>query len=444
MTKVIDLSIVERKIKNSDLYTYTGSVSEVTGLMIESEGPIAKMGEVCLIYPSEGDGKPIRTEVVGFSDNKLVLMPLGHVNGIAQGCTVVATNHTFRVPVAEELVGRILDGLGQPIDNNGPVTPTEYYGIDNDPPDPLMRERITEVLPLGIKAIDGLLTCGQGQRLGIFAGSGVGKSTLLGMIARNAVADLNVITLVGERGREVRDFIEKDLKEEGLRKSVLIIATSDQPALVRVKAAMLGTSIAEYFRDKGKNVLFLMDSLTRFAMAQREVGMASGEPPVSRGYTPSVYAMLPRLLERTGNSSKGSITGLYTVLVDGDDMNEPISDTVRGILDGHIVLSRKLANRNHYPAIDVLASVSRVMPDIVTREHYDIANTIKSKMAVYKDAEDLINIGAYKKGANQDIDEAILLNKPIEGFLRQRIEEAHGFDKTVDMMREILRIGAGS
>ncbi len=444
MTKVIDLSIVERKIKNSDLYTYTGSVSEVTGLMIESEGPIAKMGEVCLIYPSEGDGKPIRTEVVGFSDNKLVLMPLGHVNGIAQGCTVVATNHTFRVPVAEELVGRILDGLGQPIDNNGPVTPTEYYGIDNDPPDPLMRERITEVLPLGIKAIDGLLTCGQGQRLGIFAGSGVGKSTLLGMIARNAVADLNVITLVGERGREVRDFIEKDLKEEGLRKSVLIIATSDQPALVRVKAAMLGTSIAEYFRDKGKNVLFLMDSLTRFAMAQREVGMASGEPPVSRGYTPSVYAMLPRLLERTGNSSKGSITGLYTVLVDGDDMNEPISDTVRGILDGHIVLSRKLANRNHYPAIDVLASVSRVMPDIVTREHYDIANTIKSKMAVYKDAEDLINIGAYKKGANQDIDEAILLNKPSEGFLRQRIEEAHGFDKTVDMMREILRIGAGS
>lgn len=444
MTKVIDLSIVERKIKNSDLYTYTGSVSEVTGLMIESEGPIAKMGEVCLIYPSEGDGKPIRTEVVGFSDNKLVLMPLGHVNSIAQGCTVVATNHTFRVPVAEELVGRILDGLGQPIDNKGPVTPTEYYGIDNDPPDPLMRERITKVLPLGIKAIDGLLTCGQGQRLGIFAGSGVGKSTLLGMIARNAVADLNVITLVGERGREVRDFIEKDLKEEGLRKSVLIIATSDQPALVRVKAAMLGTSIAEYFRDKGKNVLFLMDSLTRFAMAQREVGMASGEPPVSRGYTPSVYAMLPRLLERTGNSSKGSITGLYTVLVDGDDMNEPISDTVRGILDGHIVLSRKLANRNHYPAIDVLASVSRVMPDIVTREHYDIANTIKSKMAVYKDAEDLINIGAYKKGANQDIDEAILLNKPIEGFLRQRIEEAHGFDKTVDMMREILRIGAGS
>jgi len=444
LTKVIDLSIVERKIKNSDLYTYTGSVSEVTGLMIESEGPIAKMGEVCLIYPTDGVSEPIRTEVVGFSGNKLVLMPLGHVNGIAQGCTVVATNHTFRVPVAEELVGRILDGLGQPIDNKGPVTPTEYYGIDNDPPDPLMRERITKVLPLGIKAIDGLLTCGQGQRLGIFAGSGVGKSTLLGMIARNAVADLNVITLVGERGREVRDFIEKDLKEEGLRKSVLIIATSDQPALVRVKAAMLGTSIAEYFRDKGKNVLFLMDSLTRFAMAQREVGMASGEPPVSRGYTPSVYAMLPRLLERTGNSSKGSITGLYTVLVDGDDMNEPISDTVRGILDGHIVLSRKLANRNHYPAIDVLASVSRVMPDIVTREHYDIANTIKSKMAVYKDAEDLINIGAYKKGANQDIDEAILLNKPIEGFLRQRIEEAHGFDKTVDMMREILRIGAGS
>ena len=443
MNRKINLTDIDKKINSTDLFTYMGRVSEVTGLMIESEGPIAKVGELCHIYPSEGSGKPVRAEVVGFSGNKLVLMPLGHVSGISQGSIVVASNHSFRVPVTEELVGRVLDGLGEPFDGKGPILPTDYYDIDNDPPDPLKRERIKKALPLGIKAIDGLLTCGQGQRMGIFAGSGVGKSTLLGMIARNAVADINVITLVGERGREVRDFIEKDLKEEGLKKSVLIIATSDQPALVRVKAAMLGTSIAEYFRDKGKNVLFLMDSLTRFAMAQREVGMASGEPPVSRGYTPSVFSMLPRLLERTGNSHKGSITGLYTVLVDGDDLNEPISDTVRGILDGHIVLSRKLANRNHYPAIDVLASVSRVMPDIVTREHYDIANMIKGKMAVYKDAEDLINIGAYKKGANQDIDEAITLHKPIENFLCQRVEEAHSFDTTVGFMEDILKARAG-
>lgn len=439
MNNIIDFSLIKKKIKETDLFTYAGRVTQVTGLMIESEGPIAKVGELCLIYPIDGSDKYVQAEVVGFSGNRLVLMPLGQTYGIGQGSYVVSTKHTLRVPVTEDLVGRVLDGLGRPFDGKAEITPTEYYDIDNDPPDPLLRNRIKDTLPLGIKVIDGLLTCGKGQRIGIFAGSGVGKSTLLGMIARNAVADINVITLVGERGREVKDFIEKDLKEEGLKKSVLIIATSDQPALIRVKAAMLGTSIAEYFRDKGKNVLLLMDSLTRFAMAQREVGMASGEPPVSRGYTPSVFSMLPRLLERSGNSEKGSITGLYTVLVDGDDLNEPIADTVRGILDGHIVLSRALANRNHYPAIDVLASVSRVMPDIVTREHYSISNRIKSKMAIYKDAEDLITIGAYKKGGNKDIDEAVELHKPIEEFLCQKVDEAYDFNSTLGFMKNILK-----
>lgn len=443
MNNIIDLSLIKKKIKDTDLFSYMGRVSQVTGLMIESEGPIAKVGEICLIYPVDGSDRCVQAEVVGFSGSRLVLMPLGQIYGVGQGSYVVSTGHTLRVPVTEDLVGRVVDGLGRAIDGKEDIIPTEYYDIDNDPPDPLMRNRIKDVLPLGIKALDGLLTCGKGQRIGIFAGSGVGKSTLLGMIARNAVADINVISLVGERGREVRDFIEKDLKEEGLKKSVLIIATSDQPALIRVKAAMLGTSIAEYFRDKGKNVLLLMDSLTRFAMAQREVGMASGEPPVSRGYTPSVFSMLPRLLERSGNSQTGSITGLYTVLVDGDDLNEPIADTVRGILDGHIVLSRSLANRNHYPAIDVLASVSRVMPDIVTREHYSISNKIKSKMAIYKDAEDLITIGAYKKGGNSDIDEAVELHKPIEAFLCQEVDEAYDFNTTLKFMKDILKNDPG-
>lgn len=443
MNNIIDLSLIKKKIKDTDLFSYMGRVSQVTGLMIESEGPIAKVGEICLIYPVDGSDRCVRAEVVGFSGSRLVLMPLGQIYGVGQGSYVVSTGHTLRVPVTEDLVGRVVDGLGRAIDGKEDIIPTEYYDIDNDPPDPLLRNRIKDALPLGIKALDGLLTCGKGQRIGIFAGSGVGKSTLLGMIARNAVADINVISLVGERGREVRDFIEKDLKEEGLKKSVLIIATSDQPALIRVKAAMLGTSIAEYFRDKGKNVLLLMDSLTRFAMAQREVGMASGEPPVSRGYTPSVFSMLPRLLERSGNSQTGSITGLYTVLVDGDDLNEPIADTVRGILDGHIVLSRSLANRNHYPAIDVLASVSRVMPDIVTREHYSISNKIKSKMAIYKDAEDLITIGAYKKGGNSDIDEAVELHKPIEAFLCQEVDEAYDFNTTLKFMKDILKNDPG-
>jgi flagellum-specific ATP synthase len=433
-----DFKEYEKILENTESVSYYGEVCRVIGLTVESIGPHARVGEVCLIYPLKEDASPVEAEVVGFKDNNILLMPYGELSCIGPGSKVVSTNRALTVPVGMGFIGRILDGLGKPMDDKGDIRTVEYYNVDNSPPDPLKRERIREVLPLGIKAIDGLLTCGRGQRIGLFAGSGVGKSTLLGMIARNAKADVNVITLVGERGREVRDFIEKDLKEEGLKKSVLVIATSDRPALVRVRAAMIGTSIAEYFRDKGLNVLFLMDSLTRFAMAQREIGMTSGEPPVSRGYTPSVFATLPRLLERTGNSDKGSITGIYTVLVDGDDMNEPIADTVRGILDGHIVLSRALANRNHYPAIDILASVSRVMPDIVSKEHITLANKVRGVMSVYRDVYDLITIGAYKKGTNPEIDRSIDLHKEIEAFLCQGIEEGFAFEDTLNIIRGIF------
>lgn len=433
-----DFKEYEKILENTESVSYYGEVCRVIGLTVESIGPHARVGEVCLIYPLKEDANPVEAEVVGFKDNNILLMLYGELSCIGPGSKVVSTNRALTVPVGMGFIGRILDGLGKPMDDKGDIRTVEYYNVDNSPPDPLKRERIREVLPLGIKAIDGLLTCGRGQRIGLFAGSGVGKSTLLGMIARNAKADVNVITLVGERGREVRDFIEKDLKEEGLKKSVLVIATSDRPALVRVRAAMIGTSLAEYFRDKGLNVLFLMDSLTRFAMAQREIGMTSGEPPVSRGYTPSVFATLPRLLERTGNSDKGSITGIYTVLVDGDDMNEPIADTVRGILDGHIVLSRALANRNHYPAIDILASVSRVMPDIVSKEHITLANKVRGVMSVYRDVYDLITIGAYKKGTNPEIDRSIDLHKEIEAFLCQGIEEGFAFEDTLNIIRDIF------
>jgi len=356
-------------------------------------------------------------------------MPFGDMTGIGFGSRVVSTGHSLRVAVSDGLVGRVLNALGQPMDDGPKIEQEIYYPVDNAPPNPLTRTRIMSEFPLGIRAIDGLLTVGQGQRLGIFAGSGVGKSTLLGMIARYAVADVNVIVLVGERGREVKDFIEKDLGPEGLKKSVLIIATSDQPALLRLKAALVGTSIAEYFRDKGLKVLLLMDSVTRFAMAQREIGMAVGEPPISRGFPPSVYSILPKLLERSGTSDRGSITGLYTVLVEGDDMNEPISDTVRGILDGHIVLSRALATSNHYPAIDVLESISRVMKDIIPQSQYEKAGYIKNVMSVYRKAKDLIDIGAYKGGSSAEIDEAIRLNPVITGFLRQGIDEAATYDE---------------
>lgn len=415
-----------------------GVVKKVIGMTIESKGPMVKMGDICKVYSPNGE-EAVLAEVVGFKDYGVILMPFGNVAGIGAGNHVVATGEEYRVPVGEGLKGRILDALGRPMDGKGPIQAEAYYPIDSAPPNPLERVRIKENLPLGVRAIDGLLSMGTGQRVGIFAGSGVGKSTLLGMIARNASADINVITLVGERGREVLDFVEKDLKEDGLKKSVLVVATSDQPALLRLKSAMVGTAIAEYFRDKGKNVMLMMDSLTRFAMAQREIGMTVGEPPVSRGFPPSVYAMLPKLLERSGTSKKGSITGIYTVLVEGDDMNEPIADTVRGILDGHFVLSRKLANNNQYPAIDVLASVSRLMVDITTPEHVEMSGYIKNMMTEYNEVHDLISIGAYKHGANPRADKAIALREPILNMLKQQVDEPSSFEQTLDMMREITK-----
>lgn len=415
---------------------HSGKVMKVVGLTVESNGPSVNMGDICRVFSSDGQYS-VEAEVVGFRDRRVLLMPFAEMTGIGFGSRVISTGEPMHVSVSSALVGRVLDALGRPMDDGEPLPEGTAYPVDNAPPSPLSRTRIRDEFPLGVRAIDGLITVGQGQRLGIFAGSGVGKSTLLGMIARNAVADINVIVLVGERGREVKDFIEKDLGPEGLKKSVLLVATSDQPALLRLKAAMIGTSIAEYFRDQGYNVLLLMDSLTRFAMAQREIGMAVGEPPIARGFPPSVYSLLPRLLERTGTSEKGSITGLYTVLVEGDDMNEPISDTVRGILDGHIVLSRELAHANHYPAIDVLQSISRTMHDIVPKEHYKQAGILKNNMSTYKKARDLINIGAYKTGSNAQIDQAILLNPAIEAFLQQGVAEAPAFDDTIAALMKI-------
>lgn len=426
-----------KSLNSLNLIKYTGSVSQVIGLTIESIGPAVKVGEVCKIFPLKG-GQPILAEVVGFKEKKVLLMPLGEMEGIGPGSKVEAMDNSLQVKVGSELLGRVLDGLGNPLDGFGQIQDTTTYSVMGKPPNPLDRAKIEEPLSLGVRAIDGMLTCGNGQRIGIFAGSGVGKSTLLGMIARNTNAEVNVIALIGERGREVKEFIDNDLKEEGLKKSVVIVATSDQPPLIRMKGALLATSIAEYFRDQGKNVMLLMDSVTRFSMAQREVGLAIGEPPVTKGYTPSVFAILPKLLERSGTAEKGAITGLYTVLVDGDDMNEPIADAVRGILDGHIVLSRNMANRNHYPAIDVLASVSRVMPNIVPRDHIDISNKIKEVISVHKEAEDLINIGAYSKGSNKNIDYAIENIDKINSFLQQGTHEKTSFNETQELMKKIL------
>lgn len=425
-------------VHNENFIRFTGKVSKLIGLTIESIGPSVEVGEVCLIYPLKSN-EPIVSEVIGFKGEVVLLMPLGEMTGIGPGSKVVATGHSLHVDVGENLLGRILDGLGEPIDDRPKPSVKKKYPANSAPPNPLTRDRITEPLSLGIKAIDGLLTVGKGQRIGIFAGTGVGKSTLLGMIAKNTSADVNVIALVGERGREVREFIEKDLQEEGLKRSVVVVATSDKPALVRVKAALLATAVAEYFRDQGLDVLLMMDSVTRFSMAQREIGLAAGEPPVTRGYTPSVFAMLPKLLERAGNSDKGSITGLYTVLVDGDDFNEPISDAARGILDGHILLSRRLAGLGHYPAIDVLNSISRVMPMIISEEQVENARKFKEIMAEYNEVEDLINIGAYKMGSNPKVDEAIEKMPEIKKFLTQRIDDAFDFDFSMNKVEEIIR-----
>jgi flagellum-specific ATP synthase len=413
-----------------------GKVVKMVGLTLEASGPSANLNDVCYIT---GDGQKEKkiAEVIGFRENRILLMPYDDMSGVGIGSFVENSGVAFKVPVGEELLGKTLDGLGNPLDQSEFRSNT-YYPSEAPAPDPLKRKIIDEVLPLGVKAVDAMLTIGKGQRIGIFAGSGVGKSTLLGMFARNTKADINVIALIGERGREVREFIERDLGEEGLKRSVLIVATSDKPALIRKKAAKTATAIAEYFRDQGKDVLLMMDSLTRFSMAQREIGLASGEPPVSRGYPPSVYSEMPKLLERAGNSEHGSITGLYTVLVDGDDFNEPITDTARSILDGHIMLSRKLGHKNHYPAIDILQSISRCMSSIVTREHKVAAGKLKNVLATYQDAEDLINIGAYKNGSNPDIDYAIAKIKEVNEFLQQDVNSKHGFDEEIAMLMEIF------
>ena len=424
-------------IKNSNPIKLSGKVTQVIGLVIESQGPTVSVGELCYVSSNFPNVPPLPTEVVGFREGYVLLMPVGEMQGIGPGCEVVSAQKTLKVKVGNELLGRVLDGLGNPMDDLGPLLTKEEYPLQAPPPPPLTRPRINESLYVGVRAIDGLITMGQGQRIGIMAGSGVGKSTLLSMIARNTEADISVIGLIGERGREVRDFIERDLGEEGLKRSVVVVATSDQPALVRIKGAMTATAIAEYFRDQGRKVILMMDSVTRFAMAQREVGLTIGEPPATRGYTPSVFAMLPRLLERAGTSDNGSITGIYTVLVDGDDMNEPIADAVRSILDGHIVLSRAIAAQNHFPAIDILPSVSRVMNEVVTKDHLKAAQRMRSLMAVYKDAEDLIHIGAYVKGSSKKIDEAIQKIDNINDFLCQGIFEVDNFEVTEKKLLDI-------
>ncbi len=413
-----------------------GKVVKIVGLTIESIGPDANLNDLCLIV-SQDKKHSIMAEVVGFRDDRILLMPYHNVEGIGVGSTVETTHEPLKVFVGDDLLGKTLDGLGNPFDKKL-LNCTSTYSVEAAPPDPMTREIIDEVLPLGVKAVDGLITVGKGQRIGIFAGSGVGKSTLLGMFARNTKADINVIALIGERGREVREFIERDLGEEGMRRSVVVVATSDKPALIRNKAAKTATCIAEYFRDQGKDVLLMMDSLTRFSMAQREIGLASGEPPVSRGYPPSVYAEMPKLLERAGNAEKGSITGLYTVLVDGDDFNEPITDTARGILDGHIMLTRKMANKNHYPAIDILQSISRVMSHVVEKEHKEAAGKLKNILATYQDAEDIINIGAYKAGSNKAIDLAISKIEAVNSFLQQEVDERLDFNTIVEQLLETV------
>ncbi len=414
-----------------------GKVVQIVGLVIECNGPNVSMGELCYVHSHFEDVEPLPAEVVGFREGYVLLMPLGETKGIGPGCQVVSAQKVLQVKVGPELLGRVIDGLGNPIDGKGPILCQKEYPIQADPPAPLERPVIKDSLYVGVRAIDGLITMGQGQRIGIMAGSGVGKSTLLSMIARNTEADISVIALVGERGREVKEFIERDLGEEGLKRSVVVVATSDKPALVRIKGALTATAIAEYFRDRGCKVVLMMDSVTRFAMAQREVGLTVGEPPATRGYTPSVFALLPRLLERAGTSAKGSITGIYTVLVDGDDMNEPIADAVRSILDGHIVLSRNIAAQNHFPAIDVLASVSRVMSAVVPKEHMEANRKLRALMAVYKEAEDLIHIGAYVKGSSPKIDEAVQKIDAINDFLCQGVFEVQSFEETIQRLEGI-------
>ena len=408
-----------------------GKVSRVVGFAVESIGPECRIGTVCDIFDKDG-GRRFPAEVMGFKDNRVLLMPLEEVQGIGPGSRVVARQAQAYIPVGRQLLGRVLDGIGQPIDGKGPIETTEQYPIYAQPLNPLKRKRISHPLDLGIRALNGLLTIGCGQRIGIFAGSGVGKSVLLGMIAKKTRADVNVIALIGERGRELNDFIDKQLGEEGLQRSVIVVATSDHLPLIRMRGAFIATAVAEYFRDQGLKVNLMMDSVTRFAMAQREIGLALGEPPTTKGYTPSVFTLLPKLMERAGTSAtRGSITGLYTVLVEGDDTNEPIADAIRSILDGHVVLTRELAMQGHYPAIDVPRSISRVMDDIVSEDHRICARKLKSILATYRRAEDLINIGAYAAGSNPDIDHAIQMIAGINAYLRQDVDTTVSLEESV-------------
>lgn len=428
---------IHAAVEHAEPIRVHGKVTEVIGLLIEATGPVASIGDVCII---ERNNTPIgKAEVVGFRTDRTLLMPLGPIEGIHPGLTVVGTKKPLMVGVGGALLGRIVDGLGEPLDNKGPIRVDSWRPTFSTIPNPLHRTRIHDTFETGIRSIDSLITIGKGQRMGIFSGSGVGKSILLGMMARNCKSDINVIALIGERGREVREFVERDLGEEGLKRSIVVVATSDQPALIRIKGAMIAATIAEYFRDLGNDVLFLADSVTRLATAQREVGLAIGEPPATKGFTPSVFAMLPKFLERAGTSAKGSITGMFTVLVEGDDLDEPISDAARSILDGHIVLARKLAHQNHFPAVDILQSISRCMPDVVTKEHLDVAGKLKDLAAAYRENEDLIQIGAYAAGSSERVDRSIRIHEPLVRFLRQDRTEKVGFDDIVRQLSELAR-----
>ena len=429
------------KLDEMDSYKRFGRVKQVVGLMIESQGPESSIGDLCLIHVNHRKKRVIQAEVVGFRDENVILMPYTSVNDIAPGSLVEATLKPLEIKVGPALIGSVVDALGDSLDGEQLPKGLKSVPTEQSPPNPLKRPPISEPIEVGVRMIDSLLTVGNGQRVGIFAGSGVGKSTLLGMIARNTTADMNVIALIGERGREVREFIEKDLGPEGLKRSIVVVATSDQPALMRIKGALTATSIAEYFRDQGLNVMMMMDSVTRVAMAQREVGLAIGEPPTTKGYTPSVFSILPKLLERTGTNELGSITAFYTVLVDGDDMNEPIADTVRGILDGHFVLDRNLANKGQYPAINILKSVSRVMNNISEREHIKSAERLRELLSTYYNSEDLINIGAYKKGASKEIDEAIQKYPQIISFLKQGTHEKMTIQESVNALMQLVGRG---
>jgi flagellum-specific ATP synthase len=434
--RIFPWEYMNARLDSARLIQGVGRIRRVTGLMIESVGPEVSLGEVCYIH--ERSGKRVMAEVVGFNDELVIMMPYGPIVGIAPGAKVTSTGRCLQVKVGEQVLGRVLDPLCNPMDGGNEIMTTEMYDVDRDPPNPISRPRIHDILPLGVRVLDGCITCGTGQRVGVFAGSGVGKSTLMGMIARNTEADINVISLVGERGREVREFVERDLGEEGLKRSVVIVATSSEPAILRLKGAFVATAMAEYFRDQGKNVMLMMDSVTRFALAQREIGLSVGEPPTTRGYPPSVFALLPRLFERAGTNEKGSITGIYTVLVEGGDMDEPVADAVRGLLDGHIVLSRELAQEGHFPAVNVLASASRLVTEICAQDHITSQMKLREMLAVYDNAKDLIDVGAYQSGANPRLDRAIERMDRIRGFLQQSTAENCPFDETIKQILELV------